>query len=66
MIVTFDVGNGDFDFYSDQEWENQLAEWRDALELDIEDAQELDAEDTVEYMYGGELWFNKVPGELVK
>ena len=42
MIVTFDIANQQFDFYSDADWANQIAEWRDELELDMDNAQELD------------------------
>jgi hypothetical protein len=66
MIVTFDTADGSFDYYTNEGWENQLTEWRDALELDIEDASELDAEEVVEYMYGNELFFEKVPQEMLK
>ena len=64
MIVTFDIANQQFDFYSDKGWANQLAEWRDELELDIDNAQELDQYEVVEYMYGDEMQFEAVPNKF--
>ena len=64
MIVTFDIANQQFDFYSDADWANQLAEWRDELELDVDNAQELDQYEVVEYMYGDEMWFEAVPNKF--
>ena len=59
MIVTFDIGNGDFDYYTNEEWSNQLAEWR--AELEGDDGEAIDAEELVEMMYGDELFFQEVP-----
>jgi|TARA_R110000822_G_scaffold71996_2_gene173389 hypothetical protein len=64
MIVTFDIANQQFDFYSDADWANQIAEWRDELELDMDNAQELDQYEVVEYMYGDEMWFEAVPNKF--
>ena len=44
MIVTFDIADGSFDFYSEIEWESQLADWRQELADDgYEGAEFLDA-----------------------
>ena len=64
MIVTFDIANQQFDFYSEMEWANQVADWRDELELDMDNAQELDQYEVVEYMYGDEMWFEAVPNKF--
>ena len=64
MIVTFDIANQQFDFYSDADWANQIAEWRDELELDMDNAQELDQYEVVEYMYGDEMWFEAIPNKF--
>ena len=46
MIVTFDIADGSFDFYSKKEWNNQLAEWRQELADDgFEGAEALDADE---------------------
>ena len=64
MIVTFDIANQQFDFYSDADWANQIAEWRNELELDMDNAQELDQYEVVEYMYGDEMWFEAIPNKF--
>ena len=64
MIVTFDIGNGDFDYYTNEEWSNQLAEWRAELEASSDKtygAEVIDAEELVEMTYGDELFFQEVP-----
>ena len=62
MIVTFDIGNGSFDYYTKVNWENQLTAWREELEADdYEGSEALDAEELVEMMYGDELFFQEVP-----
>ena len=65
MIVTFDIADGSFDFYSKKEWNNQLAEWRQELSDDGlgGDLEALDAEELVEMMYGEELFFDTVPSD---
>jgi len=60
MIVTFDIADGSFDFYKDEEWENQLISWREELEADGIDSV-LSAEEVVEMTYGDELFFGEVP-----
>jgi len=62
MIVTFDIADGSFDFYSKKEWNNQLAEWRQELSDDGlgGDLEALDAEELVEMMYGEEMFFDTV------
>ena len=62
MIVTFDIANGDFDYYTKEEWSNQLAEWRAELKADgYEGAMEVHAEELMEMVYGDELFFEEVP-----
>ena len=62
MIVTFDIANGDFDYYTNEEWRNQLAEWIDELEADgHEGAFWFSTEQIVEMTYGDELFFQEVP-----
>ena len=64
MIVTFDIANGDFDYYTNEEWNNQLAEWREELVdsgYEGAEADSMDAEELVEMTYGDELFFEEVP-----
>jgi len=61
MIVTFDIADKAFDFYSKKEWEDQLQAWRVELDDDgYEGSEALDAEELVELMYGNELMFEVV------
>ncbi len=61
MIVTFDIADGSFDFYSKKEWEAQLQAWRVELDADgYEGSEALDAEELVEMMYGEEMFFDTV------
>ena len=61
MIVTFDIGDGSFDFYSEIEWESQLADWRQELADDVYEGSEfLDEDELVEMMYGEEMFFDTV------
>ena len=61
MMVTFDIADGSFDFYSKKEWSNQLAEWRQELADDgYVGAEALDADELVEMMYGEEMFFDTV------
>lgn len=61
MIVTFDIADGSFDFYSKKEWEAQLQAWRVELDDDgYEGSEALDAEELVEMMYRGDMFFDTV------
>jgi hypothetical protein len=61
MIVTFDIADGSFDFYSKKEWEAQLQAWRVELDDDgYEGSESLDAEELVEMMYRGNMFFETV------
>ena len=62
MIVTFDIADGSFDYYTNEEWQNQLAEWRQELADDgYEGAEDVDAEELIEMVYGDELFFEEIP-----
>ena len=66
MIVTFDIGDGSFDFYSEIEWESQLADWRQELADDgYQGTEFLDEDELVEMMYGEEMFFETVPNIIV-
>jgi len=59
MIVTFDIADGSFDYYTNEEWQNQLAIWREELRTDgFEYGMDLDADEVVDMMYGEELFFS--------
>jgi|TARA_B110000285_G_scaffold216928_1_gene264713 hypothetical protein len=67
MIVTFDIADGSFDYYSKEAWKTQLTSWRVELEADgYEGSEALDAEEVVEMMYGEEMFFDEVGIEKIK
>jgi len=66
QVVTFDISTGDFDFYTEEMWNNQVQNWRDELfesgmieDRDIVD--EMDAGEILECMYGEELFLGYIP-----
>tara|TARA_B110000285_G_scaffold18774_1_gene18229 strand:- start:3012 stop:3215 length:204 start_codon:yes stop_codon:yes gene_type:complete len=67
MIVTFDIADGSFDYYTDEEWEIQLTEWRDLLDSDgFAGMESMDEAEVVDMMYGEEMFFEEVPQEKIK
>ena len=66
MMVTFDIADGSFDFYSEIEWESQLADWRQELADDgYVGAEFLDEDELVEMVCGEEMFFETVPNIIV-
>ena len=68
-VVTFDIGNGNFDFYTKKQWDNQVQDWRDELfesgmieDRDIVD--EMDEYEVAECMYGEELFVDYIPEDV--
>jgi hypothetical protein len=61
MVVTFNMAEDRFDYYSEVTWENQLYHWLEELGDVAEGLTTSDADEIVELMYGGELFFNRVP-----
>ena len=69
QVVTFDIANGTFDFYTKKQWDNQVQEWRDELfesgmigDKDIVD--EMDEYEVVDCMYGNELFVDCIPEDV--
>ena len=60
MKVTFDISNERFAFYTEDEWSNQVEQWRDELRNELKGVNvvTLAEEDLVEYMRGNELFFD--------
>ena len=60
-FVTFDISNESFDFYNEAEWTRQIHSWREEIKdwLEGVDVNELTEEEVVDYMYGGELFFQE-------
>ena len=62
MIVTFDISDGGFEFFTDRQWACRIHQWRTMLVDDgYEFAEDMDAEEVVECMHGNELMFDVVP-----
>jgi len=69
QVVTFDIANGTFDFYTKKQWDNQVQDWRDELfesgmieDRDIVD--EMDEYEVVDCMYGEELFVDYIPEDV--
>jgi len=68
-VVTFDIANGTFDFYTKKQWDNQVQEWRDELFESgmIEDrdiVNEMDEYEVVDCTYGEELFVDYIPEDV--
>ena len=68
-VVTFDIANGTFDYYTKDMWENQVQSWRDELFASgmIEDrdtVEEMDEYEVVECMWGEEVFIDYIPEEI--
>ena len=62
MIVTFDIADGAFEFFTDRQWKMRIEQWREMLLNDgYEFAEDMDAEEIVECQWGEELFFDEVP-----
>ena len=62
MIVTFDISDGGFEFFTDRQWAMRIDQWRTMLLSDgYEFAEDMDVEEIVECMHGNELRFDVVP-----
>ena len=68
-VVTFDIANGDFDFYTKEMWNNQVQNWRDELFESgmIEDrdiVNEMDEYEVVDCMWGEEVFVDCIPEDV--
>ena len=68
-VVTFDIANGTFDFYTQDMWESQVQSWRDELfesgmieDRDIID--EMDYYEVVECIWGEEVFVDYIPEDV--
>jgi|TARA_R110000772_G_scaffold80153_5_gene171273 hypothetical protein len=65
-VVTFNIADGSFDFYTKAMWQVQLCEWRQDLEDDgYEGCEALDAEELVEMIWGEEMFFDEIPEKII-
>ena len=65
-VVAFDIADGEFSFYTKEQFEGLIAQWRDDLydEGEIEDDYELDDEDVIEMVNGDEFFWEWLPKEV--
>jgi hypothetical protein len=62
MIVTFDIADGAFEFFTERQWKMRISQWReDLVEEGYEFAEDMDEEEVVECTCGNELFFDEVP-----
>jgi hypothetical protein len=62
MIVTFNIADGSFEFYTNEKWATQIKEWHRELVLSGHAESDLDAyssEEIVELMWGEEMFFGE-------
>lgn len=56
-VVTFDIADQSFDYYTLEQWNNQVQSWRDELS-DEGMPEDLTDDEVVEAMYGNELFYD--------
>lgn len=56
-VVTFDIADQSFDYYTLDQWNNQVQSWRDELQ-DEGMGEDLTDDEVVEAMYGNELFYD--------
>lgn len=56
-VVTFDISDQSFDYYTMEQWDNQLQSWREELR-DEGMPEDLTDDEVVEAMYGEELFYD--------
>ena len=68
-VVTFDVADGSFTFYSKESWETQVEEWCKELAIETpfepEEIAEMDYYEVVELLFGTEVFVDFItPGSI--
>lgn len=56
-VVTFDISDQSFDYYTLEQWNRQIELWREELQ-DEGMAEDLTDDEVVEAMYGDELFYD--------
>ena len=60
-VALFDVADQSFTFYTDQEWELQIEDWRtDLRDNGYEEADHLDVDEVVELTGGDEYFWDNI------
>ena len=68
-VVTFDVADGSFTFYSKESWETTIEEWRKELTgwgdtFEPEDIAAMDDYEVVECVWGEEVFVDYIPEDV--
>ncbi len=68
-VVTFDVADGSFTFYSKESWETTIEEWRKELAgrgvpFEPEDVAAMDDYEVVECVWGEEVFVDYIPEDV--
>lgn len=56
-VVTFDISDQSFDYYTLEQWKRQIEIWRDELQSEGM-GEDLTDDEVVEAMYGDELFYD--------
>lgn len=65
-VVAFNIADGSFEFFTEAQFEAQIAEWREELydNGDTEDDWELDDEEVIDMVNGDEFFWEWLPKEV--
>jgi len=65
-VVTFDIADGSFNFYTKEQFENYIDELRNELvdEGHVESDEGLDFDDVLDMVHGDELFWEWLPKEV--
>jgi|TARA_R110000782_G_scaffold256215_1_gene345128 hypothetical protein len=60
-IAMFDIADGGFTFYNEEQWTVALAEWRTELRADGINVDYFNEYDLVEMKFGDEVFIEEIP-----
>jgi hypothetical protein len=63
-IVAFDIADGEFSFYTKDQFEHLVGQYQNELEDDGYDTQNMDFDDIVEAIHGDEFFWDWLPKEV--
>ena len=59
-VVAFNIADGSFEFFTTEQFEEQIAEWREELD----DSDEYDDEEVIDMVTGDEVFWEWLPKEV--
>ena len=59
-VVAFNIADGSFEFFTETQFEAQIAEWREELD----DSDEYDDEEVIDMVNGDEFFWEWLPKEV--